>query len=77
MSGIQTDVGPAGEKTGVYPIVPMKSNWLSHAGTRRSACGVTAYRGGLFGPESDYSVFVCEPVGHLVAETSSNRWAAR
>jgi putative membrane-bound dehydrogenase-like protein len=61
-----TDVGPAGEKTRVYPIVPMKSNWLSHAGTHTSACGVTAYRGGLFGPESDYSVFVCEPVGHLV-----------
>ena len=64
-----TDVGPAGEKTRVYPIVTMKSNWLSHAGTHTSACGVTAYRGGLFGPESDSSVFVCEPVGHLVTRS--------
>ncbi len=61
-----TDVGPAGENTRVYPLVTMKSNWLSHAGTHTSACGVTAYRGGLFGPESDGNVFVCEPVGHLV-----------
>lgn len=61
-----TDVGPAGENTRVYPLVTMKSNWLSHAGTHTSACGVTAYRGGLFGPESDRNVFVCEPVGHLV-----------
>jgi putative membrane-bound dehydrogenase-like protein len=61
-----TDVGPAGENTRVYPLVAMKSNWLSHAGTHTSACGVTAYRGGLFGPESDRNVFVCEPVGHLV-----------
>ncbi|MFO0978516.1 MAG: PVC-type heme-binding CxxCH protein [Planctomycetaceae bacterium] len=64
-----TDVGPAGEKTRVYPVVTMKSNWLSHAGTHTSACGVTAYRGGLFGPESDASVFVCEPVGHLVTRS--------
>ncbi len=64
-----TDVGPAGEKTRVYPIVAMKSNWLSHAGTHTSACGVTAYRGGLFGAESDTSVFVCEPVGHLVTRS--------
>lgn len=62
-----TDVGPAGENTRVYPLVTMKSNWLSHAGTHTSACGVTAYRGGLFGPvQSDRMVFVCEPVGHLV-----------
>jgi putative membrane-bound dehydrogenase-like protein len=64
-----TDVGPSGEKTRVYPIVTMKSNWLSHAGTHTSACGVTAYRGGLFGAESDTSVFVCEPVGHLVTRS--------
>lgn len=64
-----TDVGPSGEKTRVYPVVTMKSNWLSHAGTHTSACGVTAYRGGLFGPESDTSVFVCEPVGHLVTRS--------
>ncbi|MEI7701733.1 MAG: PVC-type heme-binding CxxCH protein [Planctomycetia bacterium] len=63
------DVGPSGEKTRVYPKVAMKSNWLSHAGTHTSACGVTAYRGGAFGPESDRSVFVCEPVGHLVTRS--------
>ena len=64
-----TDAGPAGEKTRVYPRVAMKSNWLSHAGTHTSACGVTAYRGGLAGPESDQSLFVCEPVGHLVTRS--------
>jgi len=64
-----TDVGPAGETTQVFPLVTMKSNWLSHAGTHTSACGVTAYRGGLFGEESDRSVFVCEPVGHLVTRS--------
>lgn len=64
-----TDVGASGEKTSVFPLVTMKSNWLSHAGTHTSACGVTAYRGGLFGDESDHSVFVCEPVGHLVTRS--------
>ncbi len=64
-----TDVGPAGEATRVYPLVDMKSNWLSHAGTHTSACGVTAYRGDLFGPSFQHSVFACEPVGHLVTRS--------
>ncbi len=64
-----TDVGPSGEKTQVFPLVAMKSNYLSHAGTHTSACGVTAYRGGQFGEESDRSVFVCEPVGHLITRS--------
>ncbi len=64
-----TDVGPSGEKTQVFPLVTMKSNYLSHAGTHTSACGVTAYRGGQFGEESDRSVFVCEPVGHLITRS--------
>ena len=64
-----TDVGPAGENTQVFPLVTMKSNWLAHAGTHTSACGVTAYRGGLFGEDSDRSVFVCEPVGHLITRS--------
>lgn len=64
-----TDVGPSGEKTQVFPLVTMKSNWLAHAGTHTSACGVTAYRGGLFGEESDRSIFVCEPVGHLITRS--------
>lgn len=63
------DVGPSGEQTQVFPLVTMKSNWLAHAGTHTSACGVTAYRGGLFGEESDRSVFVCEPVGHLITRS--------
>ncbi len=64
-----TDVGPSGGDTRVYPLVDMKSNYLSHAGTHTSACGVTAYLGDLF--EGDYrdSVFVCEPIGHLVTRT--------
>ncbi len=64
-----TDVGPAGEDTRVYPLVDMKSNWLSHAGTHTSACGVTAYRGDLFDDSFRHSVFVCEPVGHLVTRS--------
>jgi putative membrane-bound dehydrogenase-like protein len=64
------DVGPSGGDTRVYPLVAMKSNWLSHAGTHTSACGVTAYTGNLFGVEPDQSsVFVCEPVGHLVTRS--------
>jgi putative membrane-bound dehydrogenase-like protein len=65
----QTNVGPAGEHTRVYPLVSMKSNWLSHAGTHTSACGVTAYRGPLFDETFQHSVFVCEPVGHLITRS--------
>jgi putative membrane-bound dehydrogenase-like protein len=64
-----TDVGPAGADTRVYPLVTMKSNWLAHAGTHTSACGVTAYRGHLFGDSFRHSVFACEPVGHLVTRS--------
>ncbi|MBL8815162.1 MAG: c-type cytochrome [Planctomyces sp.] len=64
-----TDVGPGGEQTRVYPLVAMKSNWLSHAGTHTSACGVTAYRGDLFDSTFQHSVFACEPVGHLVTRS--------
>jgi putative membrane-bound dehydrogenase-like protein len=65
----QYDVGPSGGDTRVYPLVEMKSNYLSHAGTHTSACGVTAYHGDLFGGDFDHSVFVCEPIGHLVTRT--------
>lgn len=61
-----TDVGASGENTTVFPLVAMKSNWLSHAGTHTSACGVTAYRGDLWDDDFQNSVFACEPVGHLV-----------
>lgn len=64
-----TDVGPSGENTRVFPLVDMKSNWLSHAGTHTSACGVTAYRGDLFDPTFQHSVFACEPVGHMVTRS--------
>lgn len=64
-----TDVGPAGEDTRVFPLVTMKSNWLSHAGTHTSACGVTAYRGNLFDATFQRSLFACEPVGHLVTRS--------
>lgn len=60
------DVAPSGGDTRVYPLVKMKSNYLSHAGTHTAACGVTAYTGDAFGAEFDNSVFVCEPIGHLV-----------
>lgn len=65
----QYDVGPAGGDTRVYPLVEMKSNYLSHAGTHTSACGVTAYQGDLLGAKFADSVFVCEPIGHLVTRS--------
>jgi putative membrane-bound dehydrogenase-like protein len=68
------DVGKSGGDTRVYPLIDMKSNYLSHAGTHTSACGVTAYTGGRsegmpveFSPNS---VLVCEPIGHLVTRSS-------
>ncbi|MEZ6071376.1 MAG: hypothetical protein R3C10_14170 [Pirellulales bacterium] len=60
------DVAPSGGDSRVYPLVEMKSNYLSHAGTHTAACGVTAYRGDLLGDEFAHSVFTCEPVGNLV-----------
>lgn len=61
-----TDVGPSGGDTRVFPLVEMKSNWLAHAGTHTSACGVSAYQGHLWDNPFQHSVFACEPVGHLV-----------
>ena len=71
------DVGKAGGETRVYPLVSMKSNHLSHAGTHTSACGTTAYIGEHF-PGSDMNsvrenVFVCEPIGHLVTRSIVRR----
>jgi putative membrane-bound dehydrogenase-like protein len=63
------DVGKSGGDTRVYPLVAMKSNYLSHAGTHTSACGVTAYTGDLLGGTFQDSVFVCEPIGHLVTRS--------
>ncbi|MCA9047534.1 MAG: hypothetical protein KDA89_02330, partial [Planctomycetaceae bacterium] len=63
------DVGPSGGDTRVYPLVEMKSNWLAHAGTHTSACGVSAYRGQLWDDDFQHSVFACEPVGHLVTRS--------
>ncbi|MDA1160214.1 MAG: hypothetical protein O2983_11440 [Planctomycetota bacterium] len=63
------DVGTSGGDTRVYPLVEMKSNYLSHAGTHTSACGVTAYTGDLLKGTFQDSVFVCEPIGHLVTRS--------
>jgi len=65
----QYDVGPAGGAARVYPLVKMKSNYLSHAGTHTSACGTTAYQGDLLGAKFAGSLFVCEPIGHLVTRS--------
>ena len=65
----QYNVGKSGGETRVYPLVDMKSNHLSHAGTHTSACGVTAYHGDLLDAEHAESVFVCEPIGHLVTRS--------
>lgn len=63
------DVGKSGGDTRVFPLVAMKSNYLSHAGTHTSACGVTAYRGDSRAADLQHSVFVCEPIGHLVTRS--------
>ena len=63
------DVALAGGDAKVYPRVEMKSNYLSHAGTHTSACGVTAYLGDLLDQSFQQSVFTCEPIGHLVTRS--------
>ena len=65
------DVGKSGGDTRVYPLVSMKSNYLSHAGTHTSACGTTAYNGDLQNAKRNFdsSVFVCEPIGHVVTRS--------
>ena len=73
ISTAYTDVAPSGGDAIVFPLVEMKSNWLSHAGTHTSACGVTAYVGDLLGSGFANSVFVCEPVGHLVTRSIVKR----
>jgi len=69
ISTAHTDIAPAGGDSRVYPLIAMKSNYLSHAGTHTSACGVTAYNGGPVGENHSASVFVCEPVGNLVTRS--------
>ncbi|TWT34299.1 PVC-type heme-binding CxxCH protein [Blastopirellula retiformator] len=73
----QYDVAPSGGASKVYPLVAMKSNWLSHAGTHTSACGTTAYVGGALGKAMENSVFTCEPIGHLVTRAIVTRDGAR
>ncbi|WP_182866771.1 PVC-type heme-binding CxxCH protein [Stieleria mannarensis] len=63
------DVAPSGGQSEVFPLVEMKSNYLSHAGTHTSACGTTAYIGDLGDESFRNSVFVCEPIGHLVTRS--------
>lgn len=63
------DVAPSGGDSKVFPLVQMKSNYLSHAGTHTSACGTTAYVGDLGDASFQSSVFVCEPIGHLVTRS--------
>ena len=67
------DVAPSGGEAKVYPVVKMKSNHLSHAGTYTAACGTTAYRGDLLGERFANSIFVCEPTGHLVTRSVITR----
>lgn len=74
---VQYDVAPSGGDSKVFPLVAMKSNWLSHAGTHTSACGTTAYVGDGLGPTMENSVFACEPIGHLVTRTIVTRDGAK
>ncbi|PQO27374.1 hypothetical protein C5Y96_17690 [Blastopirellula marina] len=74
---VQYDVAPSGGDSKVFPLVAMKSNWLSHAGTHTSACGTTAYVGNGLGPAMENSVLACEPIGHLVTRAIVTRDGAR
>ena len=67
------DVAKSGGETRVFPLLKMKSNYLSHAGTHTSACGTTAYLGDLGNESLAQSVFVCEPIGHLVTRSEIRR----
>ncbi|QDV42089.1 Cytochrome c [Stieleria neptunia] len=75
------DVAPSGGQSHVFPLVAMKSNYLSHAGTHTSACGTTAYTGDLGDETFRNSVLVCEPIGHLVTrsivDTDSLKFTAK
>ncbi|QDU76384.1 Neutral/alkaline non-lysosomal ceramidase [Bremerella volcania] len=74
---VQYDVAPSGGDSKVFPLVAMKSNWLSHAGTHTSACGTTAYVGDGLGPAMENSVLACEPIGHLVTRAIVKRDGAK
>ena len=76
------DVAASGSDSRVYPLIKMKSNYLSHAGTHTAACGVTALTGDALGNDSaerpyQDSVFVCEPIGHLVTRSLVQRDGAK
>ena len=59
-----SDHGAAAE---VYPItVNPEHQLLTDLGVFTSACGITAYSGGLFPDEYQDAVFTAEPVGNLV-----------
>lgn len=66
----QYDVAASGGDALVYPLVEMRSNYLSHAGSHTAACGTTAYTGDLLGPQFVDSVMVCEPIGHLITRST-------
>ncbi|TWU06112.1 PVC-type heme-binding CxxCH protein [Stieleria varia] len=78
VSRMSYDVAPSGGDSRVYPLIEMKSNYLSHAGTHTAACGVTALTGDALGKDTSDrpyqdSVFVCEPIGHLVTRSVIDR----
>ncbi len=66
----QYDVAASGGDALVYPLVEMRSNYLSHAGSHTAACGTTAYTGDLLGSQFVDSVMVCEPIGHLITRST-------
>ncbi|MEP3481252.1 MAG: PVC-type heme-binding CxxCH protein [Fuerstiella sp.] len=71
------DVADSGGDSKVFPLRAMKSNYLSHAGTYTAACGTTAWLGPASSPTARQkrladSVFVCEPIGHVVSRTIVN-----
>ncbi|MBI1246328.1 c-type cytochrome [bacterium] len=77
ITNVKYDVAPSGGDSKVFPLIAMKSNWLSHAGTHTSACGTTAYVGDQLGPKMIDSVFACEPIGHLVTRSIVKRDGTR
>lgn len=67
ISGTTVAVSDHGRAAEVFPItVDPEHQLLTDIGVFTSACGITAYNGGLFPAPYDRVVFVAEPVGNLV-----------
>jgi putative membrane-bound dehydrogenase-like protein len=68
VSAVLESVSDHGGASRVFPVSKLQErpNDYAAAGHFTSACSVTIYRGGRFGPEYPGNAFTCEPVHNLV-----------